>query len=1379
LTGAGANTSERALRIGSNWDQAIDANGTLISLAELQVLDAGIEAADLTTQGSSDDEYCLTYESGGGAQLEWQSCGGADPNGSYTWTADHTWNLANTENLDISHNLSSGSVNAVNIVATPSVTAGTANAVVIQQADGANSNGLDAGIVIDNADADLAIADGLLISSAAGGITDAIDVSDPEIVNAINIGSNLLVASGDQINDFTGNGLAVSGNSLTLALQSSKGLEADGNGLSLVDCSSGEILKYNGSNQWACSTDDTGAATIDLDNVYDNDSDKLLAVDSASGLTFNLTSTGGFVVQDNGDAVFQVLDNGNVVIGDGSAGNLLFSDGSGNYVTVTASGITSDYSLTLPAAGGGTNQCLKTDASVASQLVFGSCAGAGGGADTVGGIDSVSKSNNGAVIQSSTLYLQTADDTYPGLVSTGSQSMAGTKTFLDGITLGSSSNLLASNFGLEFSESDTNPSCSSGDYKVFADASESTLKKCLNGTVSDLDTTGSSVTLDGVYDADSDPELLIDNTNGLVLDMTTTGDFVIQDSNTAIATFDDSGGLTFAPNGTSDVTISLDDDSQLVLNGTVTNSGAMQDINLTFAADAAADTVSALNIDVTSANDTASDNVYAVNIGNLSGAGANTNETAIRIGSGWDQALDANGTLISLAELQILDANIDLTAEVTGNLPIGNGGTGANTAQGAINVLSGLTTNGDLLYNDGNNSTRLARGSNGQCLTSNATTIIWGSCGASGDNIQVNSSAAADLNFLDVAASSSVAGTAWTLTAASNPDDLTLSISNASGTVAGVVTAGTQTIGGAKTFSGGISAAGVTSTSGLTSSGTITLSGLDCTGNANGGKVTADASGVLSCADDAKGIDSPTIIRNTFSGSTGLTTSEQSIVSVTITPTSANHEIYVVGVLNTDSNTAQDRTVTQRLRTGSDCSGSQFGVDIQSFTTNTTEFGTATGVGVDSPATTSATTYHLCAVSSGTTINAIAASIVAMEVNLGADLAELYNTDDASVSVGDVVSIDPSLPAGIKKTTAAYDSRILGIVSTNPAILIGGGERAGKTSVPVALSGRVPVKVSAENGPISAGDMLTASSTPGLAMKATKAGPVLGIALDGFGGSGQGEVLAFVKPGYFNGANLDGLFADESGSPSSVSALAKLMNRPSDASLNLSDLSIDRVAAGLEIVTPKITVDTITLNTIEATDGSDINVRLSGLGRFVVKSPEGNELAVFHAGGTEFSGQITADKITANQIDGLQSLTVSGNAEFKGNALFRSLVTFVERTVFRNDVRFEGHIQTGGDKPEITPEESAGYQSKAALDGNDTSGTVTFTTGTDTKPGKQLSIKYKKPFQKPPRVLITPANDAASGADYYVESTPDGFSLVFTGTPLPSADFVYNYWTAE
>ena len=71
---------------------------------------------------------------------------------------------------------------------------------------------------------------------------------------------------------------------------------------------------------------------------------------------------------------------------------------------------------------------------------------------------------------------------------------------------------------------------------------------------------------------------------------------------------------------------------------------------------------------------------------------------------------------------------------------------------------------------------------------------------------------------------------------------------------------------------------------------------------------------------------------------------------------------------------------------------------------------------------------------------------------------------------------------------------VAGIISTDPYRVMARGI-SGK---PVALAGRVPCKVSAENGPIEIGDLLTTSSTPGHAMKAIdpEVGNIVGKALE-------------------------------------------------------------------------------------------------------------------------------------------------------------------------------------------------------------------------------------------------------------------------------------------
>lgn len=65
---------------------------------------------------------------------------------------------------------------------------------------------------------------------------------------------------------------------------------------------------------------------------------------------------------------------------------------------------------------------------------------------------------------------------------------------------------------------------------------------------------------------------------------------------------------------------------------------------------------------------------------------------------------------------------------------------------------------------------------------------------------------------------------------------------------------------------------------------------------------------------------------------------------------------------------------------------------------------------------------------------------------------------------------------------------------------------------PVALAGRVPVKVDTQYGTIAAGDALAPSPIPGVAMKDDGQGPVIGIALESFSG-GRGKVEAFVTRG--------------------------------------------------------------------------------------------------------------------------------------------------------------------------------------------------------------------------------------------------------------------------
>jgi len=118
-----------------------------------------------------------------------------------------------------------------------------------------------------------------------------------------------------------------------------------------------------------------------------------------------------------------------------------------------------------------------------------------------------------------------------------------------------------------------------------------------------------------------------------------------------------------------------------------------------------------------------------------------------------------------------------------------------------------------------------------------------------------------------------------------------------------------------------------------------------------------------------------------------------------------------------------------------------------------------------------------------------------------ADLAERY-TSDAIYEPGTVVSFGGD--AEVTMATESMDSRIAGVVSTNPGFLMNEGLEG--TNVAVALTGRVPVKVT---GTIRKGDMLVSAGEGYAKAEANpRLGSVIGKALEDFNGvSGIIEVV--------------------------------------------------------------------------------------------------------------------------------------------------------------------------------------------------------------------------------------------------------------------------------
>jgi len=134
----------------------------------------------------------------------------------------------------------------------------------------------------------------------------------------------------------------------------------------------------------------------------------------------------------------------------------------------------------------------------------------------------------------------------------------------------------------------------------------------------------------------------------------------------------------------------------------------------------------------------------------------------------------------------------------------------------------------------------------------------------------------------------------------------------------------------------------------------------------------------------------------------------------------------------------------------------------------------------------------------------------------GADVAERIDVTEA-VEPGDVVEIDPDNPGKFRKAREALSTRVAGVISTAPGVVLGNKSAEHNDARPIlALAGRVPVKATAKYGAIAVGDLLVSSPIPGYAMKCPEKsqciGAVIGKALEPLAeGSGLIEVQVVLR----------------------------------------------------------------------------------------------------------------------------------------------------------------------------------------------------------------------------------------------------------------------------
>jgi hypothetical protein len=401
------------------------------------------------------------------------------------------------------------------------------------------------------------------------------------------------------------------------------------------------------------------------------------------------------------------------------------------------------------------------------------------------------------------------------------------------------------------------------------------------------------------------------------------------------------------------------------------------------------------------------------------------------------------------------------------------------------------------------------------------------------------------------------------------------------------------------------------------------------------------------------------------------------------------------------------------------------------------------------------------------------------------------------------------------------DESVIGVVSTNPGYVLDDGSMK-DPKVPVALAGRIPTNVSTKNGVIHLGDYLTSSEISGVAVKATKAGQVIGIAMEDdtdINPADVHQVTMFVKNTYFAGNSSQDI-------SDALVALGTLVQQSeSTSTMALSITNTDRIIAGLDVITPKLVAESVLVNNIQPATGSAISFILPDGGSIVVTNTTHNAVIKLDSQGNGFfAGTLTADTIQANHIKGLdiitnqltqlhsqvaslsanmtvlgtdtfatpsasdliatesavnfQSLsvglaTVSGNLRVKNNGLFEGMLSVIDTlsannlivngiSDFFNNVIFHGDV----------------HFTKHPTFSTDTAGTVVVPQGQD-----HISVAFSHAYDNTPVItanIINYNNNLTSqailtaGYGYIItNASPSGFTIQLSKTAQQSISFTW------
>jgi hypothetical protein len=375
----------------------------------------------------------------------------------------------------------------------------------------------------------------------------------------------------------------------------------------------------------------------------------------------------------------------------------------------------------------------------------------------------------------------------------------------------------------------------------------------------------------------------------------------------------------------------------------------------------------------------------------------------------------------------------------------------------------------------------------------------------------------------------------------------------------------------------------------------------------------------------------------------------------------------------------------------------------------------------------------------------------------GADVAEVYFSEDDTAKEGDIVSLTGNGVSQVTKSSKPYDNKALGIISTKPGLVLGEADGSGKPVI-VGLAGRVPVKVTTKNGDIQPGDYITTSDIPGVGMKATEAGRIIGKALTGLSGVDHGTVVVFIQNTYSDGLDEAEYAQSLSGSDMAINPFT--LDRFSFM-VKKSLTKIDPNYLSGSVTTGNIDVFGNTVNTL-ANNMSDLSFQIASLSGALALSDakirdiqESVVTIGTSSGNTNTIAPVTPET-TLSEENNLALSMILGTAEnliIQGKTIFQEMVIFTQTVIFEKAVVFKSLVT---------------FEDRVVFGDRDMGGSVRI------NPGQTVTrVVFDRPYTETPVVTI-------SAVDHYVVGTvanlsPAGFDIEISS---PSATWLKFNWLA-